>query len=107
MTLKETWESPSSCLTHLALDNNTGRLAAVGLGHLIWLGNTHEKRFDHTLEGHINWTLNLAISADNRFLASGAHDETVRQWPVESGECAAVLKVPPRMLARISPILKA
>jgi WD40 repeat protein/GTPase SAR1 family protein/DNA-directed RNA polymerase subunit RPC12/RpoP len=44
------------------------------------------------LNGHSEWVSSVSISPDNQLIVSGAADETVRVWGIDSGECLATLK---------------
>ncbi|MBI5306753.1 MAG: WD40 repeat domain-containing protein [Planctomycetes bacterium] len=43
------------------------------------------------LQGHSADIFGLAFSPDNKLLASGSHDNTVKIWDIESGECLHTL----------------
>ncbi|KAI1174792.1 vegetative incompatibility protein HET-E-1 [Nemania sp. FL0916] len=45
-----------------------------------------------TLEGHSHPALSIAISADGRWLASGAQDGIIKIWNVVAGTCVQTLK---------------
>ena len=44
------------------------------------------------LQGHSADVFSLSFSPDNKLLASGSHDNTVKIWDIESGECLYTLK---------------
>ena len=46
----------------------------------------------HVLRGHKERINRIAWSSDGQYLASPSHDETVRIWDVERGECLSSLK---------------
>ncbi|KAM0271627.1 hypothetical protein ACHAQH_009034 [Verticillium albo-atrum] len=45
-----------------------------------------------TLEGHDNWVTSVAFSADERRLASGSYDSTVKIWDTATGACIQTLE---------------
>jgi WD40 repeat protein len=46
---------------------------------------------DRTLKGHSGWVTGVAFSSDNRRLASGSWDETVKVWDVPTGQQLSAL----------------
>ena len=44
------------------------------------------------LEGHSDYVLSVAHSADASMIVSGSSDETVRIWNASTGECVRVLE---------------
>jgi len=60
------------------------RLVAVGNpGVFLW--DVRKKEMIRHLEGHDNWVVALAFSADGQRLISGAGDSTARVWDVKTG----------------------
>jgi choice-of-anchor C domain-containing protein len=55
-------------------------------GAVIKLWDTASGRAIRTLPGHLNTVVSLAFSPDNRTLASGSQDGTVRLWNLRTGE---------------------
>jgi small GTP-binding protein len=49
---------------------------------------------ERTLTGHkgVSWINSVAVSPDGAWAASGAEDNTVRIWDLETGDCRATLK---------------
>jgi WD40 repeat protein/DNA-directed RNA polymerase subunit RPC12/RpoP len=47
---------------------------------------------ERTLTGHTDWVTSVAVSPDGKWVASGSHDQTVKVWDLETGECRATLK---------------
>lgn len=47
----------------------------------------------HTLEGHIGTVIAAAFSPDDKLLASGSADQTVRLWDTETGALLQVLRI--------------
>ncbi|RYP65653.1 hypothetical protein DL771_008205 [Monosporascus sp. 5C6A] len=45
-----------------------------------------------TLEGHSDWVVSVAFSADSQQLASASADETVKIWDTTTGKCLQTLK---------------
>lgn len=63
-----------------------GGMLAVGYAPYdinLWNAKTGERQ--KLLEGHSNWVVSLAFSADGKRLISGAGDSTTRVWDVEAG----------------------
>jgi len=56
---------------------------------IIWNAKTGELL--RNIEGHSNWVLSVAISPDNKFIASGSADKTIKIWSLESGELVNIL----------------
>jgi hypothetical protein len=46
---------------------------------------------DRTVKGHSSWVTGVAFSSDNRRLASGSWDETVKVWDVPTGQQLSAL----------------
>ncbi len=44
------------------------------------------------LRGHEGWVTSVAVSPNQSFVASGSHDETIRIWDMQTGECFKVLQ---------------
>ena len=44
------------------------------------------------MEGHIETVASVSLSPDGRRAISGSHDDTLRVWDLESGECLKTLK---------------
>ncbi|KAI0440658.1 vegetative incompatibility protein HET-E-1 [Xylaria telfairii] len=45
-----------------------------------------------TLEGHSDWVESVTFSPDGKFVASGAHDETIRIWAADTGDLLQTLE---------------
>lgn len=56
----------------------------------IWDLRTQNKR--RILQGHSNWITSITFSPDNRYLASGSMDGTIRIWNTETGEALQTTK---------------
>ena len=50
----------------------------------IWDSNTNTSK--HKLKGHKDYIACLAYSPDDKIIASGSHDQTVRLWDVKTGK---------------------
>lgn len=58
-------------------------------------GPTADERWSplvRTLEGHSDWVLSVAFSADGKLIASGSHDKTIKVWDAASGEVKRTLE---------------
>ncbi|MFF7190988.1 protein kinase [Streptomyces sp. NPDC008222] len=45
----------------------------------------------HVLTGHTSYVTAICLSADERFVATGSHDRTLRIWDLADGRCVRVL----------------
>ena len=70
-------------VTDLAYDRRTDRLASAGDDHLIRLWNVSDRSLIRRLEGHRDWVRAVAF-LDERTLASGGNDRTLRAWQVDA-----------------------
>ncbi|MFI6061238.1 protein kinase [Streptomyces sp. NPDC051286] len=62
-----------------------GRSESVG----VWDLDTGLCR--HVLTGHTSYVTAICVSADERFVATGSHDRTIRIWDLADGRCVRVL----------------
>ncbi|KAG8965671.1 hypothetical protein FRC03_000306 [Tulasnella sp. 419] len=65
----------------IGLDDYTARLFALGSGSCIT-----------TYEGHSNYVMGVALSPNNRLLASGGYDRTMRIWDTKTGFMKSILE---------------
>lgn len=56
----------------------------------IWFIGSMNKR--RVLQGHSKWVTSIAFSPDNRYLASGSMDGTIKIWNTETGEALQTTK---------------
>jgi WD40 repeat protein len=49
-------------------------------------------KVERRLEGHNNWVKSISLCPDNRCLASGSMDLTVRQWDADTGKCFKIFQ---------------
>ncbi|MDE0084548.1 MAG: WD40 repeat domain-containing protein [Candidatus Poribacteria bacterium] len=63
-------------------DGNTSATTLFDKIH-IWDTQTNTK---HILKGHEDYISCLAYSPDNKIIASGSHDQTIRLWDVKTGK---------------------
>jgi len=47
---------------------------------------------ERKLEGHTGWVRSVVVSPNGQWAASGSHDNTVRIWDLQNGECRTTLK---------------
>ena len=69
-----------------------GKYLAIGIGNAVHLWSINDNRPVLTCQGHSGWVQSLAFSPDGQSLASGGHDQSVRIWDVETGQCLKTLK---------------
>jgi WD40 repeat protein/serine/threonine protein kinase len=93
---------PKQFVFRLAFSPDGRWLATVGGGyedgeqsrHLgevaIWDATTGQEKL--SLQGHTDWVLAVAFSPDNRRLATGSADETVRLWDLTTGQEVLTLR---------------
>ena len=72
---------PISSVTISSDGNYIAANEAMGKIH-IW--RTSDDQIVHNLSGHISWIFGLTFSHDNKLLASGGEDKTVRLWNLEN-----------------------
>lgn len=72
---------PISSVTISSDGNYVAANEATGKIH-IW--RTLDDQIVHNLSGHISWIFGLTFSHDNKLLASGGEDKTVRLWDLEN-----------------------
>lgn len=53
------------------------------------------------LRGHEGWIPSVAISPDGRFFVSASHDQTLRIWNMETGECSKILQGHTNKITRV------
>ncbi|HQI34162.1 MAG TPA: hypothetical protein PLK87_15900 [Verrucomicrobiota bacterium] len=73
-------------------DGNTVAVGYAPWDVILWDTNSGAKR--KLLDGHSNWVVSLAFSADGKQLISGAGDSTARIWDVESGKEIGRIRFP-------------
>ena len=76
----------------LAWSHRQSVLAVCSHEILLWNAETGQQI--RTLEGHTNFVLAIAFSADDRFLAAKSADGTVRLWRCDTWETVAILAEP-------------
>jgi WD40 repeat protein len=69
----------------IGISPQSKRLAVGYAPHDIILWDARTGEWQNLLEGHSNWVVSLAFSADGKRLISGAGDSSARVWDVESG----------------------
>lgn len=68
------------------------RTLAFGVFHDVHVVDLVQERAPRQLRGHRDWVRALACSPDNRWLASGSDDTTVRLWDLASGQTVRDVK---------------
>lgn len=76
----------------LGPDGNTVAVGYAPYDIILW--NAREESLLKILQGHTNWVVSLAFSADGRFLISGAGDSTARIWSVDDGKELGRIRFP-------------
>ena len=76
---------PPGSITKIAFSTDGELLAASG-GNAVWVWDVNSSERLYILEGHTDLITDLAISGDNRRLASGSYDTTVRIYDLASGQ---------------------
>lgn len=75
----------------LAVDR-IGRLVFVGSEQVVRVLDTYSGTVVRILEGHTGAIRSVALSADSKYLVTGANDHTIRLWSAIGGHCLLVLK---------------
>ena len=75
-------------VTGLAYDARTDRLASAGDDHLVRVWKLSEGSLLRRLEGHRDWVRSVAFP-DERTLASGGNDRTLRSWRLDPSDVAS------------------
>ncbi len=58
---------------------------------IAWLSSALPSTALHTLTGHTDYVVSVAISPDARFVLTGSHDRTAKIWDVATGTCLHTL----------------
>ena len=93
MTLNNTWPMPTSALQRIAVDSKTEKLAAVGKGGIIFIGDINLRYIAHRLEGNTDTYSRLTFSPNGALLGSTGYDKTIRIWDVKTGLCLHAIKI--------------
>jgi WD40 repeat protein len=70
--------------------DNTTIASATGENIVLWDAKT--RRHIATLTGHTSYVTSVCFSKDNKLLASGSLDKTIRIWDVENNKLLSVLE---------------
>jgi WD40 repeat protein/transcriptional regulator with XRE-family HTH domain len=68
-----------------------GRLAAGTTNGEVRIWKTDGTPLSTCL-GHTDWVRSVALSPDGKKVASGSHDQTIRLWDTQTGQCLRVLQ---------------
>lgn len=70
-----------------------GKKAAVANydPNLVYIWDFNIMKSIKSLSGHTSKVLSVAISPDNKFVATGSKDETVKLWDISTGKCLKTL----------------
>lgn len=79
----------SAAVRAMAVDEASGRVAAVAAGHAIAVWSLADGRLQTTLKGHTDTVLSLAFSGDGRLFSTG-EDRTHRAWPRDGGAARVI-----------------
>lgn len=81
---------PGVLWSYLCSDSQT--LVVAHEDHSFALRNIHTDEYLMTFQGHSSHICSVSLSSDNRFVASGSTDGTVRLWNRQTGACLQVLE---------------
>jgi len=84
-----------SSLNDLSISNNKSKMADCYYGddkNWIYIWDLKTGKSIKTLKGHEKDVYTVAFSPDDKFLASGGKDETIKLWDVNSGKLIKTLK---------------
>jgi len=87
---EERWSSATAMKT--ALINALNRVEAMDTERILAVSEVTQIVKPITYAGHSKPVLCVAWSSNNKYLASGSEDKTVRIWNIENGELVEVLK---------------
>lgn len=91
------------CPVYCLVFDRTGLQIITGSDDkLVKIWNTRTQRLYRTLRGHVSDIVDLAVSGDNRFLASASNDNDIRIWWLHSGVPVLVLPGHEKTISRIS-----
>ncbi len=80
-----------------------GRTLANGYRQTIQLWDLETRTLQRSLQGHQDWITALAISPNNRILASSSLDRTIKLWDLETGQLLRTLESGRVTCLRFSP----
>ncbi|OLP20168.1 hypothetical protein BST81_01675 [Leptolyngbya sp. 'hensonii'] len=88
---RSTHQLPSRHITAMAIHPHGSRLA-IGLNQAIQLWDVQTMTAPRTFSGHLSRVTALAISPDEKILASASLDQTIRLWNLKTGHLQAILQ---------------
>ncbi|MBX3015648.1 MAG: winged helix-turn-helix domain-containing protein [Caldilineaceae bacterium] len=91
-----TWQGSFEIFS-IAVSPDGRFIAASGFAPIIEVWEVATGELRHTLRGHQDFILSVAFQPgmkDAPILVSGSHDETVKLWAMDSGECLATRRAP-------------
>ncbi|PSB33678.1 NB-ARC domain-containing protein [Stenomitos frigidus] len=77
---------------HSLIFNHDGNALLVPSGKIIKLLDINTGESLKEFHGHQDWVLGIALSPNNRFMASASDDYTVKLWDVDTGQCLETFK---------------
>ena len=90
------------CPVYCLIFDRTGLQIITGSDDkLVKIWNTRTQRLYRTLRGHVSDIVDLAVSGDNRFLASAGNDQDIRIWWLHNGVPALVLPGHEKQINRV------